>query len=90
MKSKFKIPKQWQYIGYIIGAALLYLYFTHKKQIQLEDAAQLVIGAPGPRQVSITNPNPVRIVAKPKAKATAIARPRVTSHAVGTAPIPPP
>jgi hypothetical protein len=40
----------------------------------LEDAAQLVIGAPGSGQVSITNPNPVRRVARPRTVAKKVVK----------------
>lgn len=52
----------------IIGIDIAVYYYYHKKQLELEDAAQLVLGAPKPGQISITNPNPVRRVAKAKPK----------------------
>jgi hypothetical protein len=45
-------------------AVFIWFYIRHRKQIQLEDAAQLVIGAPGKGQISITNPNPPAVARK--------------------------
>jgi len=65
--TKTKVPKECAFIGIITLSIFVWVYIYHKRHIQIEDAAQLVIGAPGPRQISITNPNPVRrAAAKPK------------------------
>jgi hypothetical protein len=59
-----KVAKEWAYIGLTAFAVFIWFYIRHKQQIKLEDAAQLVIGAPGPGQISITNPNPPAVARK--------------------------
>lgn len=62
---KKKVSKK---ILLFVGLAVITYYYLRKGN-EAENAAQLVIGAPGPGQVSITNPNPpARRVARPKPK----------------------
>jgi hypothetical protein len=78
---KKKVPKRWAIVGAAALAVILFYYFKRKNQAVDDDIAQLVISAPKPGQVSITNPSVVRR-SNPKPK------PRVVSHAGGS-PVPP-
>jgi hypothetical protein len=71
-----KVSKKWLVL---IAIGLIGYYYFKSKQDAI-DAAQLVIGAPGPGQVRITNPNPVRRIARPRtmARRRVVAKPKTT------------